>query len=494
MATHWLVFGLAACLAGFSSPQQAPQANRPKGAQVQPMRAEELTMEKLFRGRSYSGQQARGAAFSHSGRYLAYVWNPFGENGADLYIHDTQTGQTKRVTSLDTMKVYDPPEMTERFIKKAAEREKQIEETQAKVDAQAAYLLGSNINLDKWDMAAIEAMKKDDAEKKAKAEAEKQKAEAEKKTEEGSGEGNQAETRRGGGQGGRQAQQSQEKELWEWRDELKKKQEKDNIRPSDLYPGVSNIDWAHQSDELIFTYRGDYYRNTGGGTFVSSSPGGGGGAVYQLMGYSQTTDWYAGYKDSNGNLVRTDTYLRSDTKYWNEWTFVGYNWNTNTFMASSGGPGGGATQTPSLVIKEGDQVLPPLKGTWPNILNFISPRTYGPYSVDNQGKITGMAPITGIAPTPGIKGGVLKPLGLGSTGRTAAANLTEKLALKEIMNNPRLGTVVMEGMKDTRWLGWSKMQYVHRGLDGTTTTIHYVGRWENGVLNAIDDFKFVFPW
>ena len=48
----------------------------------------------------------------------------------------------------------------------------------------------------------------------------------------------------------------------------------------------------------------------------------------------------------------------------------------------------------------------------------------------------------------------------------------------------------MEGMKDSRWLGWSKMQYTHYGLDGTKTTIHYVGKWERVILKAVDDFKF----
>jgi hypothetical protein len=88
---------------------------------------------------------------------------------------------------------------------------------------------------------------------------------------------------------------------------------------------------------------------------------------------------------------------------------------------------------------------------------------------------------------------VLKPLGLGSTGRTAAANLTEQLAMKEIMSNPTLGKVVITGMKDSRWLGWNKMQYTHTALDKTKTTIHYVGQFKNDVLTAVDDFKFVFP-
>ncbi|PMD95694.1 hypothetical protein BWI97_13925 [Siphonobacter sp. BAB-5405] len=84
----------------------------------------------------------------------------------------------------------------------------------------------------------------------------------------------------------------------------------------------------------------------------------------------------------------------------------------------------------------------------------------------------------------------LKPLGLGSTGRTEPVNLTEKLAMEEIMSNPKLGNKVMEGLKDERWLGWDKMQYTHTSLDGTKTTIHYVGKIENGVLKAVDDFKF----
>lgn len=91
----------------------------------------------------------------------------------------------------------------------------------------------------------------------------------------------------------------------------------------------------------------------------------------------------------------------------------------------------------------------------------------------------------------GVK--ALKPLGLGSTGRVQAANLTEQLAMKEVMSDPTLGKVVMTGMKDSRWPGWSKMQYTHTALDGAKTTIHYVGQFNYGVLTAVDDFKFVFP-
>jgi hypothetical protein len=87
-------------------------------------------------------------------------------------------------------------------------------------------------------------------------------------------------------------------------------------------------------------------------------------------------------------------------------------------------------------------------------------------------------------------GQALTPLGLGSTGRTEAKSLTEELAMKEAMSNPAAGKIIKEGLKDARWPGWSKMQYIHSGLDGSKTVIHYNGKWVNGILEAVDDFKF----
>ncbi|MBB6238977.1 RHS repeat-associated protein [Pedobacter sp. AK013] len=78
-----------------------------------------------------------------------------------------------------------------------------------------------------------------------------------------------------------------------------------------------------------------------------------------------------------------------------------------------------------------------------------------------------------------------------STGRTVATTLTEQLSMAEVTSNPTIGKVVMNSMKDTRWLGWDKMQYTHEALDGGKTTIHYVGKWIDGVLKAVDDFKFM---
>ncbi|NOQ26942.1 MAG: PKD domain-containing protein [Bacteroidales bacterium] len=92
----------------------------------------------------------------------------------------------------------------------------------------------------------------------------------------------------------------------------------------------------------------------------------------------------------------------------------------------------------------------------------------------------------------GKNGLKLMPLGIGSTGRGIARNLTEHLALKEIMSNPTLGIIVpkMKHLTDSRWAGWRKMQYIKTLNNGTKINIHYVGKWENNILKAVDDFKF----
>jgi len=70
--------------------------------------------------------------------------------------------------------------------------------------------------------------------------------------------------------------------------------------------------------------------------------------------------------------------------------------------------------------------------------------------------------------------GVLKPLGLGSTAKAGVSrvnpvNLTEELALKEIMGNPSMGNIakLKRGMTDSRWpqnVGWQKMTWNNGGV------------------------------
>jgi hypothetical protein len=89
----------------------------------------------------------------------------------------------------------------------------------------------------------------------------------------------------------------------------------------------------------------------------------------------------------------------------------------------------------------------------------------------------------------GDVGNSLRPLGIGSTGRIVPTSLTEKLAMEEIKSNPSSGKILIEKMIDAsgRWNEWSKMSnWTAHGVE-----IHYNGLWVNGVLKAIDDFKFI---
>ncbi|WP_407274749.1 VENN motif pre-toxin domain-containing protein [Dickeya ananatis] len=78
-----------------------------------------------------------------------------------------------------------------------------------------------------------------------------------------------------------------------------------------------------------------------------------------------------------------------------------------------------------------------------------------------------------------------KPLGLGSTGRTQANSLQEKLAMDQALSNPAAGRQLPIPMTDKRWPkeeGWVKMAQNINGVE-----IHYV---RNTKTNQVDDFKF----
>ena len=98
---------------------------------------------------------------------------------------------------------------------------------------------------------------------------------------------------------------------------------------------------------------------------------------------------------------------------------------------------------------------------------------------------------TKIGETGTIVEGQLTPLGRGCTGRSEPSNLHEQLAMREIMSDPSQGTKIGITMTDPRWLekdGWYKMAWYSKELD---KDIHYVVQKIDGVIVAIDDFKFI---
>ena len=78
-----------------------------------------------------------------------------------------------------------------------------------------------------------------------------------------------------------------------------------------------------------------------------------------------------------------------------------------------------------------------------------------------------------------------RPVGLGSTGRTAPANPTEQLTMTEVRSAPAGSALTRIVMNGARWPaadGWVKLRQVVNGVD-----IHYV---RNTVAGSVDDFKF----
>ncbi|MFY7865228.1 S9 family peptidase [Roseateles sp.] len=233
-----------------------------------------LSLEQVFRAEPYRGENAKEVKFSRSGRYLAYLWNPFGEPGSDLYVHDSKTGKTVRLTSPAIMAAFDAPEDLERFDKKLQQKRRELAERQAKEEAQVAYLRGEKVDLGQWEAAQLELVKKEFAAKKARDDAQKAadkaEAEAEKRAAEAlaakragkplaaapapaASAASAAATSAAG-------KPEKDKELWEWRDELKKKLAKEKLKPTDLYPGATQVVWGNKKDELIVQYRGSLFR------------------------------------------------------------------------------------------------------------------------------------------------------------------------------------------------------------------------------------------
>ena len=246
----------------------ALSATTPLQAQT-PAAAATPSLEQIFRAQPYRGENAKEAAFSKSGRYLAYLWSPFGEPGADLWVHDTRSGKTTRVTSPQVMAAFEAPEDMARFNRKLQQRNTEFADRQARELAQQAYLRGEKVDLAQWETAALATLKQELAEKKAKDDAQKAADKAEAEAEKyaaavlaakRAGKPTPPAPAASAADKKDDKKDEKEKELWELRDELKKKLASEKLKPADLYPGPAQFVWANKADELVFQYRGGLYR------------------------------------------------------------------------------------------------------------------------------------------------------------------------------------------------------------------------------------------
>lgn len=96
VAAGVLTFGLAAIASADFTPLEQVKALETN-----------LKFEDLFPRRPFSGQTAGIQGWSHDDRYLAYVWNPLDTPGRDLYLFDSRTGKSERLTTIDMMAKFD---------------------------------------------------------------------------------------------------------------------------------------------------------------------------------------------------------------------------------------------------------------------------------------------------------------------------------------------------------------------------------------------------
>jgi dipeptidyl aminopeptidase/acylaminoacyl peptidase len=222
----------------------------------QPIDPTKLSLEEFYPVKPFGGKSARQIEFSKNDRYLSFLWSSYEDMinlrlisrrariGYDLYVYDIKKGKLTRVTSLETMKQFDPPEDYEKFVKKRKQLEEEKKQLQEMFFAQRDYLENKEVDLTKFEKAEIEKLKKELEEEKKKKKEKTKKDEKKEKSKEKK----------------KKEEKEKELELWELKDKLKEKKEKEKIKRDDLYPGVTKYVWSKNSDELIFRYRGDLFR------------------------------------------------------------------------------------------------------------------------------------------------------------------------------------------------------------------------------------------
>ncbi|RYG20336.1 hypothetical protein EON82_20365, partial [bacterium] len=88
-----------------------------------------LHLDDLFPRKPFFGRAATSPTWSKDGRYLAYAWLPYGDKGgSDLYVYDTQTKKSTRLTIPVNMARFDRDVTAaeERYKKELEEEEKSL--------------------------------------------------------------------------------------------------------------------------------------------------------------------------------------------------------------------------------------------------------------------------------------------------------------------------------------------------------------------------------
>jgi dienelactone hydrolase len=98
----------AAAAARRAEDRQEEQGARPGPAPAEPVKAEPITLERLFPEKGLFGPVPGSPEFSSDGRYGAFLHRPYVErrHGPDLWIHDFERGETRRVTMVSVLSAF----------------------------------------------------------------------------------------------------------------------------------------------------------------------------------------------------------------------------------------------------------------------------------------------------------------------------------------------------------------------------------------------------
>jgi len=99
-----LLVACAACILTLTVAHHAAATSDNQTASVKSIE-EDLSLERIFPDESPFGPGASSMAFSHDGRYAAYLYRPRIErrHGNDLWLYDAQTGEIQRLTSVSVL-------------------------------------------------------------------------------------------------------------------------------------------------------------------------------------------------------------------------------------------------------------------------------------------------------------------------------------------------------------------------------------------------------
>ncbi len=95
----------------------------------------EFTLDNLFDNDELFGKTAKDVEWSHDGRYLAFRWNEEETDGVDIWLFDSESGETKRLTKPQTFASFE----ADAFEIVQANKEEEDEEEKKKNDGLPKY-------------------------------------------------------------------------------------------------------------------------------------------------------------------------------------------------------------------------------------------------------------------------------------------------------------------------------------------------------------------